>query len=203
MALQKSDIDSLVEWIAGKKFGTTTNYTLAIVGDDLWFTKSNGLGGVTGEGPGAIVDEIESRGLNTDRLVCVAGAFCDNVSNHAEMCILAAVGEEKLSSIKYLKCCAPVCDFCKVVLDHYKIDYSFRPAQRGGDTVTDAASQQGWRHPFLPIGFGTQSGDTAKQLQVLAELNKSGVVEERNVPAGGTYLYTKRKVGNYKEVDFG
>lgn len=148
----------LVRWLRGKA-GDATNYTVAVFDDDIYISKVNGVTSAT-----ALMGELETviveRGIEQGRDIYLCQKFNTAApSNHAEMCVLAAVGEANADEISFLECTAPSCDFCAATLARYGVPNS----SPGGE----AASQQGWVHPFEPLGFGTQLGDHKAQVREL------------------------------------
>ncbi|MFF5209690.1 hypothetical protein [Streptosporangium sp. NPDC000396] len=180
-------------WIADQPFSKNSNFTVAVYGaNDLIITK---VGGITDKADAAqqIFAEIKSQSMHTGRRIFLAQSFTTDgsVSNHAEMCILAAVGAE---NITYIRCTAPNCKFCKETLQAYKVN-------NGNAGPLDGKSQVGWRHPFLRISFGTQlPGTPDQQLDELKEIHRTGEVPAR--PAYGQRSSGDPASGNFFEVTF-
>jgi len=106
-------------------------------------------------------DRIEERGIDqTFRIYLCQKYAPGQPSNHAEMCLVGAVGAANLNNITFFECTSPSCDYCDTFLDHYNVP----------NTSPDGepASQAGWVHPFARVAFGTQLGDHATQVQELA-----------------------------------
>jgi hypothetical protein len=109
---------------------------------------------------GQLKTEIQDNGIDKSFNVYLCQKFNTAApSNHAEMCVLAAVGEADVGDITFLECTAPSCDFCAAVLTHYGVPNTSPDGE--------AASQQGWVHPFQTLSFGTQLGDHAAQVTEL------------------------------------
>ncbi|MFD7747772.1 hypothetical protein ACFV2V_24135 [Streptomyces sp. NPDC059698] len=89
----------------------------------------------------------------------------DGVSNHAEMCILAAVDSLEMSVAK-MGCASDNCEACGHVL-----------IWDGTDSLNDMSTspQQGWVHPRGRMGLGLQVNDQwAKQILELDKFNDQG-----------------------------
>lgn len=149
---------NLVGWLRAKA-GDGTNYTVAVCSDDIYITKVNGVTGTT-----KLIQElathIESEGIQDGRDIYLCQKYnSSQPSNHAEMCVLAAIGEANLASITFFECTSPSCDYCAETLAHYKV---LNTSPEGAP-----ASQMGWTHPFQPIVFGTQLGGHSAQVAEL------------------------------------
>lgn len=145
----------LVRWL-GKKAGSGTNYTVAVCSGDIYISK---VGGVTKED--GVIKQLEpyikEQGIERGRDIFLCRRFSKLPSNHAEMCVLAAIGAKKLANITYFACTSPSCDYCAETLKHYGVSNSSR-------TDEEPASQTGWAHPFKAAAFGTQLGGTHAEL---------------------------------------
>lgn len=149
---------SVVSWLRDQA-GDATNYTVAVYDDDLYISKVNGVTSATAL-MGELKTEIEEQGIDQSFDVYLCQKFNTSApSNHAEMCVLAAIGAANVGQITFLECTAPSCDFCAATLTHYGVP----------NTSPDGepASQQGWVHPFVRLSFGTQLGDHRTQVTEL------------------------------------
>ncbi|MDQ1740314.1 MAG: hypothetical protein QOE53_1966 [Pseudonocardiales bacterium] len=150
----------LVSWLRGEA-GDATNYTVAVHDDDIYISKVNGVTSATA----LMIElkaEIEEHGIEQSFNIYLCQKFNTSApSNHAEMCVLAAIGEANVGEITFLECTAPSCDFCAATLTHYGVP----------NTSPDGepASQQGWVHPFVRLSFGTQLGDHQTQVTELTD----------------------------------
>ncbi|TQS27016.1 hypothetical protein [Microbispora sp. KK1-11] len=155
---------TLVGWIRDQTWSGVNNYTVAVYRDnDLIISRVKGIPGLESQGAQEIVRYIQAQRMNLGRAIYFATAFTSGdgaASNHAEMCILAAVGAGNLSDITFMLCSAANCKYCKMLLAKFKIN-------NGNATGPDGKSQQGWYHPFVPLRFGTQMGTEADQLKEL------------------------------------
>ncbi len=149
---------NVVAWLR-KKAGGGTNYTVAVYNDDIYITKVGGVTKAT-----KLIKElkthIETEGIENGRDIYLCQTYnSSQPSNHAEMCVLAAIGEANLGSITFLECTSPSCDYCAATLTHYGVP----------NTSPDGepASQAGWTHPFQKVAFGTQLGDHRTQVAEL------------------------------------
>lgn len=148
----------VVKWLRGEA-GDATNYTVAVYDDDLYISKVNGVTSATAL-IGELRTEIEDNGINQSFNVYLCQKFNTSApSNHAEMCVLAAIGQANVGQITFLECTAPSCDFCAAVLAHYGVPNSSPDGE--------PASQQGWVHPFTTLSFGTQLGSHKTQVREL------------------------------------
>jgi hypothetical protein len=153
----KAAVQTLVAWISGQSWKGQSNFTAAVCnGNDLVISA---VGGIPGSSKPAqtIRAYLEQNGMHAGREVYWAQPFSRKdgpASNHAEMCILAAC-----QTVNYIKCVAPNCALCKATLKYFEVE--------SGNEVGAGRSQMGWRHPFLPVSFGTQVGS-----QNLGELEK-------------------------------
>lgn len=148
----------LVHWLRGKA-GDATNYTVAVYDHNLYISKVNGVTSATAL-MGELKGEIQTNGIDLSFDVYLCQKFNTGApSNHAEMCVLAAIGEANAGTITFMECTAPSCDFCAAVLGHYGVP----------NTSPDGvpASQQGWVHPFQTLSFGTQLGAHGAQVTEL------------------------------------
>jgi hypothetical protein len=150
--------NDIVVWLRAKA-GKGTNYTVAVCDDEIYISKVNGVTATTkmmqdlkvyieAEGIGDLFNIYLCRTYNTSQ-----------PSNHAEMCVVAAIGKAKFRSITFLECTAASCDYCAAFLAHYKVPNS--------SPENDPASQAGWTHPFAPVAWGTQLGDHNAQVDEL------------------------------------
>jgi hypothetical protein len=148
----------IVGWLRGEA-GKATNYTVAVCRDEIYISKVNGVTSTTKlmrdlkvyiekQGFGQLYDIYLCQKYNTSQ-----------PSNHAEMCVVAAIGKSRLRRITFLECTAASCDYCATFLAHYKVPNS--------SPEYDPASQAGWTHPFAPIAWGTQLGDHKAQVDEL------------------------------------
>lgn len=149
---------NVVGWLR-KKAGGGTNYTVAVCNDDLYITKVGGVTKAT-----KLIKElkthIETEGIEDGRDIYLCQTYnSGQPSNHAEMCVLAAIGEANLGNITFLECTSPSCDYCAATLTHYGV-----PNTSPDD---EPASQAGWTHPFQKVAFGTQLGDHRTQVAEL------------------------------------
>jgi hypothetical protein len=148
----------LVRWLR-RKAGDATNYTVAVYDDDLFIAKVNGVTSAT-DLMGDLEVEIKKHGIEQTYNIYLCQKFNTAApSNHAEMCVLAAIGEANADEITFLECTAPSCDFCDAVLRRYGVPNSSPDGE--------PASQQGWVHPFTKLSFGTQLGDHKTQVAEL------------------------------------
>ncbi|GII05687.1 hypothetical protein [Planobispora takensis] len=154
--------EDLVGWISEQDFSANNNFTVAVYqGNDLVISK---VGGITEKAAatGRILAYIRENSMHVGRKIYAAKAFATldgPVSNHAEMCILAACGA---SNVNFIKCTSPNCKFCKATLKAYGVNN----ANADGP---DGKSQIGWRHPFLQVSYGTALA--SREADQLAELS--------------------------------
>jgi len=151
--------EMLVRWL-GEKAGGGTNYTVAVCSGDIYIGK---VSGVTKKA--ALMEELKTyiteKGIEVKWNILLCKSFNTSLgSNHAEMCVLAAIGEKELGKITFFKCTSKSCVYCAETLRHYRVTNS--------SPVGEAATQVGWAHPFKPIAFGSQmGGDKAAQVAEL------------------------------------
>lgn len=167
---------NIVVWLrANDKGAQSSNYTVAVAGNTIYIAKVNGVTAKTaliGRLGAAIVQntgDLEDDGVELrlcQRFNTAVG------SNHAEMCVLAAIGEANIGNISYFACTEASCDYCAAVCTHYDIDNQ--------SPKRDPKSQQGWTHPFLPWSFGTQNDNShANQVKELTDLLDDGTKPNR------------------------
>lgn len=163
--------DALVAWISKQPFSGENNFTVGVYkGNHLVISK---VGGITTAAASAkeIIAFIKKNSMETGRKIYLAKSFAKKdgpVSNHAEMCILAACGAEDLS---YIKCTSPNCKFCKATL----LAYDIKNANAEGP---DGKTQTGWRHPFLRVNYGNVlSSSESEQLAELKKINKDKMID--------------------------
>ena len=151
---------NIVTWLR-RKAGKATNYTVAVCRDKIYVTKVNGVTAAT-KLMGELKEHIEENGIEQSFNIYLCQRYQPSQpSNHAEMCVVAALGRSKLSSVTFFECTSPCCDYCAAFLAHYNVPNT----SPGGKP----ASQAGWLHPFERLAFGTQLGDHATQVQELKD----------------------------------
>lgn len=150
--------DDIVIWLRRRAQGDT-NYTVAVCNGHIYISKVNGLT-VRTDLMDDLQGHIEAEGIDQSfRLYLCKKYAPSQPSNHAEMCVVAALGPANLNNITFFECISPSCDYCDTFLSHYGVQNT----SPGGEP----ASQKGWTHPFQPIAFGTQLGDHATQVAEL------------------------------------
>jgi hypothetical protein len=175
--------DGIIQWLNSNGYGGDSNFTVGVtVNGNLILSKVNGI---TAEAKAMkeLKPVIEEEGWHVDRYIYLAQKFNTAVgSNHAEMCILAAIGRGNLT---YMKCTNPNCDFCAAALKTYNV-----PSGNSGG----GKSQQGWTHPFYPIFYGTQIGGVKAQVTELKGLGQDPEKKQIklgtwgvSLPSGGKY----------------
>jgi hypothetical protein len=140
---------NIVGWLR-REAKKAANYTVAVWDDDIYISKVNGVTSKT-RLMQRLKKHIEDNGINQVCAVYLCKKFSKDLpSNHAEMCVAAAIGEDNLPQTSFLECTAASCDYCRVFLAHYNAPNS--------SPASDAASQEGWIHPFQRLAWGTQLG---------------------------------------------
>jgi hypothetical protein len=150
----------IVVWLRAKA-GKATNYTVAVCRDKIYISKVNGVTAVA-----KLMRElkvyIQAQGIDKLYDIYLCQKYnTSQPSNHAEMCVVAAIGRSKLRSITFFECTAASCDYCDAFLAHYKVPNT--------SPENDPASQAGWTHPFDRVAWGTQLGDHKAQVKELGE----------------------------------
>jgi len=178
----------IINWLIDNGYGGDSNYTVGVTqSDNLIIAKVNGVG-AGDKAIRALKPVVEEEGWHKDRFIYLAKKFDTSVgSNHAEMCILAAMR----GKLTYMLCTNDNCDFCSAAL----VTYGVPSGNPGG-----GKSQQGWSHPFYPLRYGTQISQVVtvqKQAQELARL--SADPKESDVKIGSWGVTAPRTgTGNLK-----
>lgn len=148
----------IVVWLRGKA-GKATNYTVAVCRDKIYISKVNGVTAATKLMRDLKV-YLEAEGIDKLYDIFLCQKYnASQPSNHAEMCVVAAIGKSKVPSITFFECTAASCSYCDAFLAHYKVPNT--------SPANDPASQAGWTHPFDKVAWGTQLGDHAAQVKEL------------------------------------
>lgn len=139
--------------------GQQVNYCTALTtSGDIYISKVKGVTANTAYLTATIGPLIRQANLHVGRSIFLAQEFNKDVgSNHAEMCIMAAACASG-HQLTVIYCTGPHCAFCACMMRKAGI----RLGAAGG-----GVDQEGWAHPFVPVSFGSQSGDTRSQLRAL------------------------------------
>lgn len=174
---------SIVGWLR-EEARNDSNYTVAVCNGLIYISK---VGGVTADTElmGGLREHIKESGIDQRFQIYLCKSYVPSqASNHAEMCVVAALGPANLNNFTFFECTSPSCAYCAVFLGHYGVP--------NDSPAGDPASQTGWIHPFRPVAFGTQLGPEAPQVQELKSYLVAGE------PASFTFrvgrLYTFRLV---------
>ncbi|MCQ4200362.1 hypothetical protein M4J06_003915 [Streptomyces coelicoflavus] len=172
-------IRDVLDWIKGRVVsGQEVNWTVGITeGDAMIIGRVNG---VTSETRGmtdlarAIAAEPWCTGLRGG--VHLAKSFSKvSVSNHAEMCVLAAADSLR-QRVAAMGCASPNCEACAHML-------AFAGVKSINGSVT--GGQQGWVHPRGRMALGTQLNPSwREQIAELDRFNAAGA------PANFVHRYT-------------
>jgi len=150
--------DDIVKWLR-KNAGKATNYTVAVCSGHIYLTKVNGVTPAA-KLMGQLREHIQDNGIDQVCNIYLCQKYnTSQPSNHAEMCVLAAIGSASVGNITFFECTAASCDYCDAVLEHYDVPNT--------SPANDPKSQAGWTHPFQPLAWGTQLGAHKTQVDEL------------------------------------
>jgi len=150
--------DDIVKWLR-KNAGKATNYTVAVCSGHIYLTKVNGVTPAA-KLMGQLREHIQDNGIDQVCNIYLCQKYnTSQPSNHAEMCVVAAIGAANIGNITFFECTAASCDYCGAFLAHYDVPNT--------SPANDPASQAGWTHPFQSLFWGTQLGGHKAQVDEL------------------------------------
>jgi len=185
--------ENIVVWLRENDDGEqSSNYTVAVLNSQtIYISKVNGVTAQSqlikdlGEQVVENAEHLEEDGISLrlcQRYNTAVG------SNHAEMCVLAAIGLANIDQITFFECTEASCDYCRAFTDHYNIINS--------SPDNDTSSQSAWAHPFAPWSFGTQIEDNhdnqVAQLRTLLGGTPPSRPQLSRAPAGKSTAWAPR-----------
>ncbi|KNE82460.1 MULTISPECIES: hypothetical protein [Streptomyces] len=167
MTSNKEIIDFVLYWLRkNARSGQEVNWTVAITEEHTMIISK--VGGVTSQtrGMALLCQSIKEQPWRASlKGVYLAKTFtADGVSNHAEMCILAAA-DSLGQRVEHMKCASDNCEACAHMLQYAKVN-----------TMNGAGgAAMGWIHPRGCMALGTTLNDYwNEQIKELDRFNEAG-----------------------------